>query len=117
MTDFINFQSEIENVLVFYLKERVTTADKLAQKLIGPSATSKTFCFILRTSCKKTQLIPPLNVINKLVADFKEKARVFNAYFASKYRPIKNDSPLPRLVVLNSESSLSGVSFNNDDIL
>ena len=50
MTDFINFQSEIENVLVFYLKERVTTADKLAQKLIGPSATSKTFCFILRTS-------------------------------------------------------------------
>ena len=68
-------------------------------------------------NCKKTQLIPPLNVINKLVADFKEKARVFNAYFASKYRPIKNDSPLPRLVVLNSESSLSGVSFNNDDIL
>ena len=58
-----------------------------------------------------------MNVSNKLVVDFKEKARVFNAFLASKYRPIKNDSPLPRLVVLNSESSLSGVNFNNDHIL
>ena len=58
-----------------------------------------------------------MNVGNKLVADFKEKARLLNEFFASKDTPITNDSSLPRLVVLNSESSLSAIPFNNDDIL
>ena len=61
--------------------------------------------------------IPPLNVGNKLVADFKEKARLFNEFFVSKCTTVTNDSLLPRLVALNSESSLSTIHFNNDDIL
>ena len=57
-----------------------------------------------------------MNVGNTLVADFKEKARLAN-FFASKCTPITNDYSLPKLVVLNSESSLSAIHFNNDDIL
>ena len=34
-----------------------------------------------------------------------------------KMLSITNDSSLPRLVVINSESSLSAIHFNNDDIL
>ena len=87
--------------------------------MINPSASSKTYWSILKTifNGKKIPLTPPLNVGNKLVADFKEKARLFNEFFASKCTPITNDSSLPRLVALNSESSLSAIHFNNDDIL
>ena len=101
-------------LLVLYLKERVTT-----QKLVNPSASYKTYWYILKTffNGKKIPLIPPWNVGNKLVADFKEKARLLNEFFASKDTPITNNSSLPRLVVLNSESSLSAIPFNNDDIL
>ena len=58
-----------------------------------------------------------MNVGNKHKNDFKEKARLYNEFFASKCTPITNDSSLPRLVVLNSESSLSATHFNNDDTL
>ena len=57
-----------------------------------------------------------MNVGNKLVADFKDKARLLNEFFVSKFAPITNDNSLARLAVLNSESSLSVVHFNNDCI-
>ena len=84
--------------------------------MINPSTSSKTYWSISKTffNGKKISLIPPLNVSNKLVADFKEK---FNEFFASKCTPITNDSSLPRLVALNSESTLSAIHFNNDDML
>ena len=56
-------------------------------------------------------LIPPLNVGNKLVFDFKEKLGS-NEFFPLKFTPITNDNSLPKLVVLNSESSLSAINFN-----
>ena len=66
---------------------------------------------------KKIPSIPPPNVGRMLVAYFKEKARLFNEFFASKCTPITSDSSLLRFVVLNSESCLSAINFNNDDIL
>ena len=66
---------------------------------------------------KKILLIPPLNVGNKLVTDFKEKARLFNEFFASKCTPITNDSSLPSLLNLNLTSKLSVINFTDDDIL
>ena len=66
---------------------------------------------------EKIPLIPPLNVGNKLVTDFKEKARLFNEFFASKCTPITNDSSLPSLLNLNLTSKLSVINFTDDDIL
>ena len=87
--------------------------------MINPSTNFKTYWSILKTffNGQKIPLIPPLNAGNKLVADFKEKARLFNEFFASKCTPIANDSSLPKLVALSSESSLSAIHFNNGDIL
>ena len=65
----------------------------------------------------KILLIPPLSVGNKLVIDFKEKARLFNEFFASKCTPITNDSSLPSLLNLNLTSKLSVINFTDDDIL
>ena len=56
---------------------------------------------------EKNLLIPPMNVGNKLITDFKEKARHFNEFFASKCTPITNDSSLPSLLNLILTSKLS----------
>ena len=66
---------------------------------------------------EKIPLIRPLNVGNKLLTDFKEKARLFNKFFASKCTPITNDSSLPSLLNLNLTSNLSAINFTDDDIL
>ena len=66
---------------------------------------------------KKIPLIPALNVGNKLVTNFKEKARLFNEFFASKSTPITNDSSLPSLSNLNLTFKLSVIiNFTDDDI-
>ena len=57
-------------------------------------------------------LIPPLNVGNRIVADFKEKASLHNELFASKSTLIINICSLPRFV-----DCLSAINFNDDDIL
>ena len=93
--------------------------------MINPSSTSsKTYWSIIKTffNGKKIPLIPPLNVSNKLVADFKEKARLFNEFFASKCTPITNDSSLPRLVaglrhMKNKGVRLSHASSQNSDAI
>ena len=72
----------------------------------------KNFC-----KWKKIPLILPLNVGNNLVTDFKEKARLFNEYFASKCTPITDYSSLPSLFNLKSTPNLSVVNFTDDDIL
>ena len=79
-----------------YVKREGDYQNQLAQKLIGPTANSRTFWYILKTfiNGQKTPLIPQLNVGNKLVTDFKEKARLFNEFSASKCTPITNDSSL-----------------------
>ena len=66
---------------------------------------------------EKIPLIPPLNTGNKFVTDFKEKARLFNEFFTSKYTPITNDSLLPSFLNLNLTSNLSVINFTDDDIL
>ena len=73
-------QSEIENVASIISERKSDYYNKLTQKLINPSTSSKTYWSILKTffNGKKIPLIPPLNVGNKLVADIKEKARLFN---------------------------------------
>ena len=58
-----------------------------------------------------------MNVNKKLVTQFREKARHFNEFFASKCTPITNDSSLPRLFDFSSVGNLSGINLNDDNIL
>ena len=45
----------------------------------------------------KIPRIPPLFVDNKFITDCKEKAQIFNGYFASQCNPIPTNSTLPTL--------------------
>ena len=53
---------------------------------------------------------------NKLVIDFKEKAELFNAFFAKQCSLIKNSSKLPSHLHYLTDNRLSSVSFSQDDI-
>ena len=57
----------------------------LASKLNNPSPSAKTYWSILKNICnsKNVPLIPPLQVGNTLVSDFKKKANIFDKFFTS----------------------------------
>ena len=61
----------------------------LSLKLNNPSTSAKTYWSILKTfyNGKKVPLIPPLQIGNTLVSDFKMKANIFNKFFASQCVP------------------------------
>ena len=66
----------------------------LASKLNNPSTSAKTYWSILKTfyNGKEVPLIPPLQIGNTLVSDFKMKANIFNKFFALQCVPLNNDS-------------------------
>ena len=68
-------------------------------------------------SNRKIPAIPSLFHNNKFVTDFKEKAELFNSFFAKQCSLIKNDSKLPPRLHLLTDKSLSMVKFANTDIL
>ena len=60
--------------------------------------------------------MPPLLVNGELVTDFKQKANLFNNYFASQCTPIKNGSKLPNFSY-KTEKLLTSFDIKDDDIL
>ena len=65
---------------------------------------------------KKIPIIPPLFHENKFVTDFKEKAELFNAFFAKQCSLIDNNSSLPKNLIYLTEKRLSKIRFSEDDI-
>ena len=92
---------------------------RLAKKLSDPSASFKTYWFILKRfyNEKKVPIIPPVLINNKLESDFKTKANYFNSFFASKCTPLINNSTLPNSLQYVSTARLSSFSFNEEVIL
>ena len=91
---------------------------RMASKLTNVQRNSKTYWSLLNRflNNKKIPLIPPLFHENKFVTDFKEKAELFNAFFAKQCSLIKNSSKLPSHLHYLTDNRLSSVSFSQDDI-
>ena len=66
---------------------------------------------------KYIPLIPPLLVNNKIVSDFTEKANLFNDFFATQCTPLSNNSILPSAISFKTQSRLSSINFEKEDIL
>ena len=79
------------------LKQKDDYYCQLSDKLDDPKTSAKAYWSLLKTlyNGKKIPLIPPILVNNKLISNFKEKANHFNAFFASQFTPVSNDSSLP----------------------
>ena len=90
----------------------------VASKLTNVQINSRIYWSLLNRflNNKKIPLIPPLFHKNKFVTDFKEKAGLFNAFFAKQCSLIKNSSKLPSHLHYLNGNCLSSVSFSQDDI-
>ena len=93
--------------------------DQLSKKLNDPLTTSKTYWSIFKTfySGTKIPLIPPIIIDNKVIRNFREKANVFNIFFALQCMAIVNDSILPSTIIYRTENRLSAISFKDEDVL
>ena len=89
----------------------------LAKKLNNPLLQTKT-CSILKTfyNDKKIPLIPTLLVDNKHVTGIKTKANIFNEYFAEQCTYLKNSSVLPINQTFLTQSRLTSLDFNEEEI-
>ena len=68
-----------------------------SSKLANPATNSKTYWSIFKIflSNKKTPCIPPLFHENRLITNFKKKAKLFNIFFANQCTLLTNNSVFP----------------------
>ena len=92
---------------------------RLTQKLNTIQKSTKAYWALLKffLNNRKIPVIRPLFHSNKFVTDFKEKAELFNSFFAKQCSLIKNDSKLPPQLHFLTDKRLSMVKFVNTDIL
>ena len=91
---------------------------KLSIKLANRATSSKTYWSILKTflNNKKIPCIPPLFHENKFITNFKEKAELFNTFFANQCALLNNSSVLPKNLAKLTNESLDKVIFSTDGI-
>ena len=92
---------------------------RLTQKLNTIQKSTKAYWALLKIflNNRKIPVIPTLFHSNKFVTDFKEKAELFNSFFAKQCSLIKNGSKLPPRVHFLTDKRLSTVKFVSNDIL
>ena len=92
---------------------------RLTQKLNTIQKSTKAYWALLKffLNNRKIPVIPPLFHNNKFVTDFKEKAELFNSFFAKQCSLIKNESKLPPRLHFLTDKRLSTAKFVNNDIL
>ena len=92
---------------------------RLSHKLLDPKTSQKSYWSILKTflNNKKIPCIPPLLHQDKFVTDFKEKAYIFNNFFADQSSIVSNNSELLVTLTKKTRKSLSTINLLTDDIL
>ena len=93
--------------------------DSLSKKLIDPRTRAKAYWNVLKSffSGKKIPLIPPLYFNNEFISNFKEKAEIFNDFFANQCTIISNSSILPNNPVSYTSDNLSSLEIVKEDVI
>ena len=78
---------------------------KIAKKLSDPNIS---YCSILKCflTDKKVPCIPPIFHKNRFITNFRERAELFNYFFASQSSLVRNSSVLPTDFELFTDKSL-----------
>ena len=81
---------------------------RLSKKLLDPQTSPKSYWSILKTflNNKKIPCIPPLLHQDKFIIDFKDKAEMFNNFFADQCSILRNKSELPATLSKKTSESL-----------
>ena len=90
----------------------------LSKKLADSMASTKSYWSTLQMflNNKKIPCIPLLKHQNKYVADFKEKAEIFNSFFAEQFSLMNNSRKLPSTFLKIIHKFISSVQFSSNDI-
>ena len=85
---------------------------------MDPTTSPKAFWSILKgvLNNKKIPCIPPIYYNNNYNTGFKEKAQIFNNFFAKQFTLVENSSKLPTDSSKRTNNHLSTISFTKDDI-
>ena len=104
------------NISIEESKEKYYT--KLSSRLADPLTIPKTYWSILKTflNNKKIPCIPPLFHKNKFIADFKEKAELFNHFLVYQCSLLSNNSVLPTNLPQLTSKCLDSIHFSISDI-
>ena len=96
-----------------------TYYSNLSTKLPKQKSNPKTYWSVLKRflNNKKIPCIPSLFHENKLVTDFREKAEIFNYFFAKQCSLINSDSSLPCEIIKKTNNCLYSVRFSTEDTL
>ena len=91
----------------------------LSYNLLDPKTSQKLYWSILKIflNNKEIPCIPLLPYQDKFVSDFKEKANIFNNFFADQCSNVSKNSELPVTLTKKTHESLSKINFSTDDIL
>ena len=118
-SDFVLLETLITELNELIVTTKALYYENLGKKLNNPLVQAKTYWSILKTfyNGKKIPLIPPLLVNDKFVTDMKTKADIFNKFFAEQCTPLKNDSKIPINQIFLTQSRLSSLDFNEDEII
>ena len=104
----IEVQSETNNIIS---SAKSAYTQNLGDKICDPTTGPKCFwtAFNKLINNKKITNIPPLIESNNYISNFKEKAKIFNDFFAAQCRPLNIESALPPFSpkTLNQLSSLT----------
>ena len=87
-------------------------------KLLDPSLGPKKYWSIINSFLGKSKLpiIPPLFENDDVICDFREKAEIFNNYFASICTPLDDSDEVP-IVDLRTAQSLSTINISKEKIM
>ena len=85
---------------------------------MDPTISPQAYWSILKAflNNKKIPSIPPIYHNNNYITDFKEKAQIFNNFFAKQCTLVENSSKLPTNSFKRTNNLLSTFSFTKDDI-
>ena len=117
---YINQFKVLQGKLGFLIeKSKNNQYSKLSQKLSTKATSSKAYWSILKTSLndKKILRIPPVFHDNKFAIDFREKAKLFNTFFAEQCSLPKNNSQQPKYLLFLTEKLLSNAQISNENII
>ena len=92
---------------------------KLGLKLNNPRTQSKTNWSLLKTlvNGRRVSLVPPIQHNDKLKTNLKEKAKVFNGYFAKQCNAVENKSQIPVRANFYISQKLNNIKFVDASIL
>ena len=115
---FQNIQKLLTATIQKEIKSKEQYYTRISTKLMDPTTSPKAYWSILKTvlNNKKIPCIPPIYHNSNYITDFKEKAQIFNNFFAKQCTLVENSSKLPTDSSKRINKLLSTISFTKDDI-